>query len=250
MAEAEYRLHTGYNYSRVKLALKSAAHYKAALDFPKPPTAAMLVGSCLDSWLLDGEKCWTVSESGIAHNTPAGKSLEAARNGMIALKPDTDALVLGMAAAAKLHPIARPILQKCDQRKVAAFGEIDAVTCKGQLDALGRDDTGQLVICDLKKVQSAPDFARDAARFNYHVQAGLYAELVRQATGESPAFIWLVIEEQPPHGIMVYSAPAEVLNRGLVRFRIALDRIRRAEAEGRWPGYVEEITELELPKWA
>lgn len=250
MPDAEYRKAPGYNYSSVKHALKSAAHYREAMDNPRPATAAMFMGTCLDSLALHRCLCWTESQDGIAHNTPSGKALEKCRTGEIVLKPEAAALVRGASMAVHSHPDSKAVLAACKQRKLAAFGEIDGVPCKGQLDGYGMDGGGIPLICDLKKVQDAADFAKDVAKFGYHIQAGLYSELVRQATGLMPMFVWLAVEEQPPHGVIVWQATNETLSLGLEKFKLCLDRIRRGEALGEWEGYLAGIRELELPKWA
>lgn len=250
MSDAEYRKAPGYNYSSVKNALKSAAHYREAMDNPRPATAAMFMGTCLDSLALHGSPCWVESEGGITFNTTSGKAMEKCRAGEITLKPEASELVHGMRLSLHSHPDAKAVLAVCKQRKLAAFGEIDGVPCKGQLDGYGLDGGGSPLICDLKKVQDAADFARDVAKFGYHIQAGLYSELVRQATGLMPMFVWLAVEEQPPHGVIVWQATNETLALGLEKFKLCLDRIRRAEAIGEWEGYPAGIRELELPKWA
>ena len=250
MSDAEYRKAPGYNYSSVKHALKSAAHYRAAMDNPRPATAAMLMGACLDSIALHGSPCWAESEDGITFNTNAGKALERCRAGEITLKPEASELVHGMRLALHSHPDAKAVLAVCKQRKLAAFGEIDGVPCKGQLDGYGLDGGAIPLIFDLKKVQDAADFARDVAKFSYHIQAGLYSELVRQATGLDPMFVWLAVEEQPPHGVIVWQAKNEALAVGLEKFKLCLHRIRLAEALGEWESYPAGIRELNLPLWA
>lgn len=250
MSDEDYRAAAGHNYSSVKHAAKSAAHYLEASKNPRPPTAAMLIGSCLDSLVLDGDKCWQAAEDGIKAETKSGKALERCRAGELVLSPELDAMLTGMARMVESHADSKAVLRACDQRKAAVFAEIDGCQCKGQLDAYGLGTDGRPIICDLKKIQDATRFAQDVAKFQWHLQAGLYAELVRIITGVEPSFLWIAVEEKPPHGVIVYQATSETLAAGLAAFRRCLDTVRRAEALGEWAGYEPGIRELNLPLWA
>ena len=117
-----------------------------------------------------------------------------------------------MAAAVRRHPLAAAILSEGDP-EVSMFWVDDTtgLTLRGRIDWL-RDNA----IVDLKSANDAsPDgFARDAAKFGYHMQAAWYSEGVEILTGKRLPFIFLVVEKNAPHLVGIYQMDDNALELG------------------------------------
>lgn len=121
--------------------------------------------------------------------------------------------------------------------------------CKAKLDAWCRGD----IILDLKSTidgARADEFARTIIDYGYHISAAHYADGVEQLTGDGQSFIWLVMEKQPPYGIMFYLATPRMMelgrierDRGLMAYKTALENglLERV--------YDDAIVSIDLPHW-
>lgn len=78
------------------------------------------------------------------------------------------------------------------QPEIAMFAQIDGVQCKGKADWLPNmpDADGIYRIADYKTVNGSPtDFAYDAYKYGYHIQAAFYMRLYRALTDNTPKAI-------------------------------------------------------------
>lgn len=161
----------------------------------------------------------------------------------------------GMAASLGDHPIA-PLLFTTGKPEVSAFW-IDRETevqCRARFDWLPEKTSGKrLIVPDLKTAATAApsEFAKAAARFGYYVQAEHYRDaIVAHGIDSDPAFLFVVIEKEPPYLVTVaqFAKPDDVR-----LARAAVDRARRVFKEcmesDNWYGYPEIVNDLELPMW-
>jgi len=131
------------------------------------------------------------------------------------------------------------------------------VLCKGRLDWLP-DKRGILI--DLKTAQDASyeSFARDAAKYGYHLQDALYGRLASWALGGPiRPMLFVVAQTEPPYEVAFYELDGVARTAGWQKIRHALDIWRRCERTGQWPGIgwdwdrkAYTIQTLSLPKWA
>jgi len=122
------------------------------------------------------------------------------------------------------------------------------ITCKMRMDCINKS---RRAIVDLKKVQDCRRFERDAWLYGYDMEAAWYlygATQITQVTHND--FFFVAVEEQPPHGVMVYKASEELIGLGLERCASAMERIKECQDAAEWPGYTDEIKELYAPSWA
>ena len=109
------------------------------------------------------------------------------------------------------------------------------------------------IIVDLKTCKDAsPDgFAKHVANFAYHVQAAHYLDGFEALTGGKAAgYVWIAVESEAPHAVAIYTADAEMMERGSLQRTKALDLIATCRHEGKWPGYPVEVQRISLPAWA
>ena len=110
----------------------------------------------------------------------------------------------------------------------------------------------QRIIVELKSTRNAKrgPFGRDAANFFYHAQAAHYCSGHKAATGHTALHVIIAVESEPPHGVAVYALPNAALQSGELLRCKWLEQYADCLASGEWPGYPDEVQELELPGWA
>jgi hypothetical protein len=111
---------------------------------------------------------------------------------------------------------------------------------KGRLDRYA--DGTRPVILDVKKCRvgfgTIEECERSISRYGYHVQAAMYVDGIEQLTGVRPEFIWIFVEDGPPHDINILPASDETLKIGWHIARTAIDRYARSVEENDIWGYI------------
>jgi PDDEXK-like domain of unknown function (DUF3799) len=108
------------------------------------------------------------------------------------------------------------------------------------------------VIVDVKtSVSASPKrFAKSAADYGYHQQAAWYTDGLAATTGATDAaFLFVVVQKDPPHLVSVCQLDPEAIDLGHRQNRAAIDLYARCKQTNTWPGY-EGIHNLSLPRWA
>ena len=72
---------------------------------------------------------------------------------------------------------------------------------------------------------------------------------MKQLTGETPRWIWLVIEENYPYSIGTYRLSPVDLAIGNFEFDRLMDVYKIGMKTGEWGGYTNKIVEAQLPGW-
>ncbi len=160
------------------------------------------------------------------------------------------ARVRGMQSAAYAHPEARALLESLVMREVSVFAADPetGITIRCRPDGV----TSGNVIIDVKKARDARErpFASAAVNYGYDLKAALYCDVWELATGAPPSgYCLLVIEEQPPHAVMVYTFPDDWMARGRKLYREALDTYAACAEAGEWPAYSNATECLMPPSW-
>lgn len=164
------------------------------------------------------------------------------------------AQVDAMAASLAAHPFAG-ILFGDGEPEVSAFWT-DAATgvqCRARFDWLPQKVDGKrLIVPDLKTALSAEptEFARSAARFHYAMQDQWYCDAITAlGIDEDPAFLFVVIEKEPPWIVTVGQLTEDDKKLG----RALNDKARRIYAEclaaDEWPTYSSEVADFALPSY-
>lgn len=110
-------------------------------------------------------------------------------------------------------------------------------------------------LVDLKFTADASErwWTRHAWDMGYHIQAGLGLWLWNQLCGsENPkeGFLFIVVENTPPHAINVFRASPEFIRLGTEAFMRHLATFHECNTTGIWPAFTNGIKELSPPNWA
>lgn len=259
MHESVYRSLRAASYSTLKHFEKSAAHARERMLHPKPPTAAMELGRAVHLAILEPNRFGLeyVQAPHVDRRTKDGKAawaaFDAEHQGATLLDTDDFATCCAMRDAAWGHPLASAILGSQGMREVSAVWQ-DVTTgrwCKARPDLLCRWD-GRSVIVDVKTTKDASPmwFGRDALRFGYDAQLGLYRDGLNSIAPLDRGAIIIAIEKDAPHAIAVYALPAEVMELGSRKAARWLKQYAECKKSDVWPGYPGELMNLELPAWA
>lgn len=257
LSEADYRAHHDWlSVSGAKKLLPPScpAKFKATLGVEEH-RPQFDVGKAFHAAVLKDGAEVVVVDADSWRGTEARAQRDAAyAAGKVPLLAADAAVVDAMAAAVLTHDTA-PHLFVNGAPEVSAFWVDDAtgVKCKARFDYLPEKQPGRrLVVPDLKSAVSADpgEFSRAAARYGYVLQQVHYANGLRHLGVDSdPAFIFCVVEKDPPYLVNV----GQFADRDDVRLSAAaLDKALRLYREctenDRWPGW-SGVTDLSLPTW-
>lgn len=115
------------------------------------------------------------------------------------------------------------------------------------------------VIIDLKTTKDASpeSFPKDAAKYNYPLQATMQIEGAEQSglINHVDAYYWIAIEKTAPYNAQIYHFPREDWEWSKLMFKNVLAKVKKAMDSNKWLGYSERsngshgILDLELPMW-
>ena len=255
LSNEQYHGSAGISNSGLKLiAEHTPAHYFAAYRDPdrvRQPTRPQMIGTALHAAAL--EPAAFASEyivSPYPDRKAAGFKAWSAEQSKIILTPGDAVNVYGMRASLQGHSRVRRLLSAPGHFEFSVYA-IDPETgqlCKVRFDRLLLN--GWAV--DLKKCQDAsPEGAAKAiANYGYFQQHAFYNDVFLWATGASlEGFVFVFVEEAPPHAIGVYVIDAEDVDRGRRQYREALDVFAQCSESNHWPAYPEQPVEIALPYW-
>ena len=254
--EADYRAWEARNLSAMKHAQRSLATYRWAQTHPQEPTAAMEFGRAFHVCTLEPDRFQKdyARAPKVDRRTKAGKATWAEFqldniHSTVLTEEDYD-LCVAMSEAAWAHPLASEILKGPGSNEVSLVwdDEESGLRCKGRVDRITEFD-GWTHVVDLKSAADAsPEgFSKAVANYNYHWPHYLDGLNVREPRDRQMSF--LVVEKGAPHLVAVYTLNQWAVEQGRDELRDVKLAIAAAEKSGVWPGYPNEIVELELPRW-
>lgn len=235
--------------SKLELILRSPAHYRHGIANPKQQTEAMILGTALHSAVLEPEKfnAEFIGYSGAGNRASKEyKEFAAAHAGYTILTRKDYERVLGMRDAVlgfDAYPLSELISSGEKEKTLRWTDERTGFQCQIRPDLLL-----DFAIFDLKKcVDARPHrFIWSARDMGYDLQAAMYRIGVREALGiKDIPFIFIAVEEDAPHGIKLYEAPAAMLEDGERRFRYAMDLLKTCMDTDSWPGYANPLDTLD-----
>lgn len=256
MPDPMYRKVAAISKSGLDLVAENPARYQweILLGNKPEPTAAMRLGSAFDSALLTPDLfCdeYVLAPEGIRRGSKAWEEFEKAAASKTILKPEEMQSIQGMRDAVKRHSTASKILSEGDPQVSLFWSDpIHSVPCKARLDFLRPDG----IIVDVKTTGqggASPEvFQRTAHSFRYHCQAAFYSDGLSFIDRAAEAFVFIVIEREPPHAIAIYSLDQDFTSLGRETYQRDLDRFAECQFSGAWPSYPTEIQPLSAPAWA
>jgi hypothetical protein len=232
-----------------------------ARKHPRAPTRAMELGTAAHREVLGTGwpvavwpgPDWTRLVDGV---NPQEWRRARRAEGLVPILASDQEKITAMAAAIRLHPAARVLLQAEEVMAERSFFWRDAewgFWRRARFDALRLRD--RVVIADYKTAVSADpeEFAKACARFGYHWQDPYYRTAVTHTLGDAdPLFLFVVQEKEAPYLTGIYELDGESWARGDARVKAALRVYARCVETGVWDGYQhpeEFTTKISVPRW-
>lgn len=153
-----------------------------------------------------------------------------------------------MAESVLAHPTARMLFERPGEPEVSVFDDRHGVKRRGRFDYLPSE--GGIAV-DLKtSVDASPNgFASSAAKYGYHIQRGHYLDILERL-GRKVDMVFVVVEKTAPYLTAVHRLDAQFAEMGEGEALEACTVYRRCMETGEWPGYADEITEIQPPVWS
>ncbi len=267
MSNNDYHALPSVGSSKLKTILRSPAHYHAAYLSGAPrkePTASMVLGSLTHTLFLEPEQYgneYIIAPKWDAR-TSEGKAIRAAfvdaAEGKTVIDNDQMATAQAMANALCGHQIHEAMTGGHAEASIFWTDDQTGLACRIRPDyhiaPCDMWPTG--LIIDVKSTDDAraEAFARTCVNFGYDLSAAMYCDGFQQHYGttelEPPLFLLLVVERDEPHAVICYECSPEMLDKGHMKYRTAMNLLAESTASGNWPGYDDGIQLLNLPKWA
>ncbi len=255
LPEKDYFAIDAASNSTLSHMIPTPAHCYAWLQTPHKPTKAMIMGSAIHAYTLEGYPAFSARYAplpeGLDKRTKAGKALmvELAADGRILLDHDQFKTIRATRESVLKNKIARNYFTEgTPEISMIWHDEYAGYECKGRMDCLYDDS----VIVDLKTTDDASPsgFSRSVAKYGYHRQAAFYSDGYTMCTGKRPdRFIFVVVETKPPHAVGIYQLNDTSLEIARSEYRVLLKKYRQCVEEFLWPGFDEATVMIELPSW-
>lgn len=273
----EYKRWDAVNKSKLDyLVNASPLHLWHAEQHPEPETAAMRLGSALDTLLLDEpgtyEERYVIATQCAATLAKGGRCKNDGRtehegyegqffcgvhapdarilSGRIVLKEEEDAYVKSMRKAILDNTPARKFIGSEGQNQLSiVWMDVETgLKCKARLDMF-RPRWG--MIGDLKTTDDAsPEaFARSIAKFGYARQSAFYLDGAKAVQLGADLFGFLCAESSPPHATATYQIDQAAIDVGGSQIRKALRTYAHCKETGVWPGYDNQFPLISVPRW-
>lgn len=254
---ADYFAVPALNISLLKELRHSPLHFRHAMQHPKT-SAAMTLGTAAHTATLEPERfgrsyaIWSRrTDSGrLAPRTgKAWDAFVAESAGRDVLTEDEAVTALAIADAVRSDPVARKYLD-AGEPEVTMEWEWDGRHCKARADWITHQD-GEPVLVGLKTARDCRHFpfAASAARLGYHLQWSWYFDGYQAIKSAAPRMVEIVVESAPPHAVVVYVIPEDVLAQGREEYQHLLDLLASCESRNEWPGPATTEHVLSLPTW-
>lgn len=257
ISNEDYHRGAGISKSDLDKIHRSPAHYLQALYDPisPPPSDSMLLGSAVHCAVLEPDTFYDrfvekpVFNRRAKDGKAAAEAWEAERGNRIGLDEDTMRAVWAMRDSLMANPIIAKLVEG-SSHEVSIFTDISSVLCKCRPDGWSRDE-GYMIDLKTTRDASPAEFARDVAKFRYHVQEAWYRMVAVEQTGQPvEAFYFLAVENTPPYAVAIYQLDPISLEVGQRAAIQDLSTFKRAVETGKWDAYPRTIQQLSLPRWA
>jgi PDDEXK-like domain of unknown function (DUF3799) len=269
---ALYHKCSGASASRLRTLARSPAHCFEEMTHPSEPTPAMILGSAAHVCILqpelfgasyivagqcatgkqNGQRCESNGKKMVGGEWFCGQHCRSAGDAIpqtIILTEDYDTC-RRMAESARKKKAASELLDARPDVEVSFFWRhLEAgVVCKGRADIL----PGGGIVGDLKTTEDAsPEaFKYSIDKFGYYVQGAHYLDGLSTLRHRAEQFQIIAVEKSPPFEVAVYRLAQEDLQRGFDQLQRLLKVWKRCIEENRWPGYSEDVQDIQMTEYA
>jgi len=156
--------------------------------------------------------------------------------------------IVGMAEALKRHKLANQLLTEHGfaERVFHWTDEETGAPCKCKPD---RYNSARNIIIDLKSTEDASenDFKFSAKKHRYFVQDPFYTDGMKANGFDVKGFVFISVEKKPPYLINCFTYGEDEKQFGREQYRENLKTYVECKKNNKWPGYTQEIKDLEIP---
>ena len=256
-----YRAMLGLNKSSIERLLDCPLAYKLGLDQPDEPTPAMAFGTLVHSLILEPEtadRLYHVMQASVTTKAGKAEKAKALEEGKTIVSASDWERAKAMQDRVKAHPAASWLLGLPGKSEVSIFWELLTEDgrrrqCKARADRIAQVGNGEVII-DLKTHSgsvSPAELERTVARFGYHRQAAWYADGYERIAGKPClGFYFVFISTTAPYLVTAGKMNDEAQAIGWGDCLKAEKILHECEESGKWPGYADQLIEIDLPAWA
>lgn len=242
--------------SGLKQLLRSPAHFNAYLCAERKETAAQFIGTAVHARLLEPDVFTHTYVATLVANRRLKEysEFEAQATGYRIMTREQAMCIESVTENVMAHSSARALLLGgVTEQTLIWQDEETGIWLKIRPDCLNFD-FGDGICLDLKTTDDASgnSFPRQCVPNDYDLQAAVYLEGLRAVYQRDFDFAFLALELTAPHGVALYGAPEEMLQRGRRRFRQALQTLKKCRETNQWPCYQHDggYEILDWPRYA
>lgn len=254
LEENIYHASPGLTASGLVLLNRSPAHFKAIYidQLEKPETPAMRLGAAAHAAVLDPTSFELnyVSDEVMENQNRRTKAFkqeletwQKLNPGKTMLKAAEYELAKNIRESVYSNSFAKELLQH-GSGEFSQYRKLEGFLCKARADYYRNDG----VIVEVKTTSDArrDEFERKLYNMNYHLKAAWYNRIF-----EGADYFFIVVENTPPYGVMVYHACEAMVEAGKAKMVRSFQTYQQCARSGVWPGYQQtEVEEITLPSWA
>lgn len=255
--EADYHADPALSSGYARMLLnQSPMHVRHAIDNRvNTSTPAMQIGTLFhgmvlgrgDTPALYPADCYK-SDGGL-NPKPAAAFRDSLPADKIAVKLSDMANLTGMTQAATAALASIGIAIDPDHSEQQIYTTLEGCPVRAMYDYIPDDPS--LPIIDLKKTQDAsPEaVAKSMQKYGYDFQREWYGDIYRNETGHDREFLFLFVEETPPHAYLFATPDFMTREINSMRCRRARNIWSNCLATGKWPGYNAGVMQYTMPAW-
>jgi hypothetical protein len=212
---------------------------------------AYLIGQAVHSWALEGKDAFdaTYCVGGPINpktGAPFGQQTKAwaewaTEQAKIALTYEQYALVANLVLSVRSHPEAKSLLAAGMPERVVRHNYC-GLPCQIRIDWFDPHRG----LADLKTCDDLSYFEADARRFGYVHQLAFYRAVLREVIGLAMPVFFSAVEKKEPYRAGVWIVDPQVLSIAERENEAAIERLKRCEAEDRWPTGYEDLRLLDV----
>jgi hypothetical protein len=220
----------------------------------KPPTEDQNIGTAAHYKVLEPDLFEERVVEGLHHdrkskaNKQAWANFEKENAGKIILKPDNYEKGQKWADRIMDHPTAGGLRRMAKAVELSLIWMFMGVYCKARIDMWVPE---LQAIVDIKTGKETNDksFEKAACNYGYHRQGAFYLEGAKACGLDAKHFILIILEKPAPCWVKVRRLKESVIWAG--EDALAPEKVKMAKCykTGHWPGYSDDIEDLDLPDW-
>ena len=240
--------------SSLKKILDSPADFKTALE-QRVETKSMALGTAIHTAILEPHELLNRYllqnlDWGPKNKLPGSRLWRELKETAVEMNriplPYEDVLIISRIKQAALKHKALQEILAGGVAELTGF----AKGYKARTDWITSDD----FIWDLKTTSKPVDDAsleKTIFNYGYHFQAAHHSWVMREAGIDVKGFGWIFVSTGTPYPhIRLKRATPELLEAGMIDHKYAMELYERSKEINEWPGYPDEIEEINLPHYA